>query len=155
MITHRVITSMDSPLCYCPYKTLSCFYLVCYRLNSISMRSMLMCNNLIVLGSSHHLILYWRAWLFFVDNEVFACGSHQDGRLGIGICTQNIALPRPLFGTLHAVSNICCSHWETMLVAGMCLNIHESSPLWLIFHKRTSMINCFACTAWYSPFLTR
>ncbi|XP_067943370.1 serine/threonine-protein kinase Nek9-like [Watersipora subatra] len=51
------------------------------------------------------------------DNQVFACGSCQDGRLGIAVCTQNVALPRPIFGSLHAVSSICSSYWGTILVA--------------------------------------
>ena len=62
-----------------------------------------------------------------VDNQVFACGSCQDGRLGIGVSTQNVALPRPIFGSLHAVSQICSTYWGTILVAGkFVLSLHTT-----------------------------
>lgn len=61
----------------------------------------------------------------FSDNQVYSWGLNENGRLGV-ISDQGkgpggsqcIALPKPIFGSLHRVSNISCHHWHACMVAG-------------------------------------
>ncbi|XP_038646357.1 LOW QUALITY PROTEIN: serine/threonine-protein kinase Nek9 [Scyliorhinus canicula] len=57
------------------------------------------------------------------DNHIFAWGNGGNGRLGMQatekgfgseICTS---LPRPIFGSLHNVSDLSCQGWHTILIA--------------------------------------
>ncbi|XP_067881650.1 serine/threonine-protein kinase Nek9 [Heterodontus francisci] len=57
------------------------------------------------------------------DNQIFAWGNGGNGRLGMTatekgfgseVCTS---WPRPIFGTLHNVSDLSCHGWHTVLIA--------------------------------------
>uniref|UniRef100_UPI00398E3C2E serine/threonine-protein kinase Nek9-like n=1 Tax=Pristiophorus japonicus TaxID=55135 RepID=UPI00398E3C2E len=57
------------------------------------------------------------------DNQIFAWGNGGNGRLGMmatekgfgsEICTS---WPRPIFGSLHNVSDLSCQGWHTILIA--------------------------------------
>ncbi|XP_062902148.1 serine/threonine-protein kinase Nek9 isoform X1 [Mobula hypostoma] len=57
------------------------------------------------------------------DNQIFAWGNGGNGRLGMTvnekgfgseICTS---WPRPIFGSLHNVSDLSCRGWHTILIA--------------------------------------
>lgn len=57
------------------------------------------------------------------DNQIFAWGNGGNGRLGMpatdrgfgtDICTS---WPRPIFGSLHNVSDLSCRGWHTILIA--------------------------------------
>ncbi|XP_078392092.1 serine/threonine-protein kinase Nek9-like [Cetorhinus maximus] len=61
------------------------------------------------------------------DNQIFAWGNGGNGRLGMTatekgfgseICTS---WPRPIFGSLHNVSDLSCHGWHTILIAEIVL----------------------------------
>ncbi|XP_015767873.1 PREDICTED: serine/threonine-protein kinase Nek9-like [Acropora digitifera] len=60
-----------------------------------------------------------------LDNQIYSWGRGDNGRLGVltdslmrakgGIpCT---AVPRPIFGALHILSCIACTHWNSIIIA--------------------------------------
>ncbi|ELT98382.1 hypothetical protein CAPTEDRAFT_123860, partial [Capitella teleta] len=58
------------------------------------------------------------------DNLIYSCGFSENGRLGFaagetgkGPGGNCVSLPRPIFGSLHAVSDLYCRHWNSILVA--------------------------------------
>ncbi|KAK2194294.1 hypothetical protein NP493_116g01001 [Ridgeia piscesae] len=58
------------------------------------------------------------------DNQVYSWGLCENGRLGtVSSDTSKkvevpcYALPRPIFGSLHAVTDVASHHWSTILVA--------------------------------------
>ncbi len=60
------------------------------------------------------------------DNQVYSWGLSENGRLGTVSSdtskksdVQCYALPRPIFGALHSVTDVACHRWSTILVAGM------------------------------------
>ncbi|KAI0220100.1 Serine/threonine-protein kinase Nek9 [Lamellibrachia satsuma] len=58
------------------------------------------------------------------DNQVYSWGLCENGRLGTvssdtskKVEVQCYALPRPIFGSLHAVTDVASHYWSTILVA--------------------------------------
>src|SRR6218665_1226067 len=57
---------------------------------------------------------------------IYSWGLAEDGRLGSapspdqgrGPNSQCFSFPRPIFGSLHVLSDVACSHWNTIMVAG-------------------------------------
>lgn len=70
--------------------------------------------------SSIRILIY----LLITGNQLYSCGCAEDGRLGINLppsektVNNGWAHPRPIFGSLHHVTSISCSHWHTIVVAG-------------------------------------
>ena len=59
------------------------------------------------------------------DNMVFAFGLGENGRLGAdfsdkggGPGGQCMAIPRPIFGSMHIVPSLVSRHWNTLIIAG-------------------------------------
>lgn len=70
------------------------------------------------------------------ENQIYGCGYGESGRLGTNVevgrgpDNECISLPRPIFGALHAVSDLTSCHWHTILVAEKVLaqkTIHASN----------------------------
>ncbi|XP_078464797.1 serine/threonine-protein kinase Nek9 isoform X1 [Lampetra planeri] len=55
------------------------------------------------------------------DNHIYAWGNTDNGRLGVMPSEKPgnspLALPRPIFGSLHVVSDLSCRGWHTILIA--------------------------------------
>ena len=56
---------------------------------------------------------------------VFAFGLGENGRLGAdfsdkggGPGGQCMAIPRPIFGSMHIVPSLVSRHWNTLIIAG-------------------------------------
>lgn len=54
---------------------------------------------------------------FVLDKKVYSWGSAAQGRLGV-VGEGDSPWPRPIFGSLHMVSDMASHHWNTILVAG-------------------------------------
>ncbi|XP_059504867.1 serine/threonine-protein kinase Nek9 isoform X2 [Stegostoma tigrinum] len=59
------------------------------------------------------------------DNQIFAWGNGGNGRLGMTATEKGFgseicsSWPRPIFGSLHKVSDLSCHGWHTILIAEM------------------------------------
>ena len=56
------------------------------------------------------------------ENHVFSWGNCKDGRLGLDLTvnridTNTICLPRPIFGSLYLVSDMCSRFWNSIIIA--------------------------------------
>ncbi|XP_067833249.1 serine/threonine-protein kinase Nek9-like, partial [Heptranchias perlo] len=57
------------------------------------------------------------------DNQIFAWGNGGNGRLGMTVTEKGFgseictSWPRPIFGSLHNVSDLSCQGWHTILIA--------------------------------------
>ncbi|XP_051879694.1 serine/threonine-protein kinase Nek9 isoform X3 [Pristis pectinata] len=57
------------------------------------------------------------------DNQIFAWGNGGNGRLGMTVAERGFgseictSWPRPIFGSLHNVSDLSCRGWHTILIA--------------------------------------
>lgn len=65
--------------------------------------------------------------IFNLENLVFSWGNRQDGRLGLDVLasfdeSSCVCLPKPIFGSLHLVSEMSCKHWNAMIIAEKILN---------------------------------
>ncbi|KAL8568793.1 hypothetical protein ACOMHN_000076 [Nucella lapillus] len=63
------------------------------------------------------------------ENMVYTCGLGENGRLGAdfsdtggGQGGQCIAIPRPIFGSMHIVPCLSSRHWNTLIIAEKVLN---------------------------------
>lgn len=74
----------------------------------------------------------YRSLLFpTLDNQIFAWGNAGNGRLGMPadrgfgseVCP---ALPRPIFGSLHHVPDLCCRGWHTIIIMGNMLTVFST-----------------------------
>ena len=64
-------------------------------------------------------------YLNVLDNKIYTWGLSESGRLGMttsdkgrGPGSHCFALPRPIFGSLHNVSDLSAKHWHSIIVAG-------------------------------------
>ena len=59
---------------------------------------------------------------------MFSWGCSKDGRLGMdaGDEGKHVCLPKPIFGSLHFVSDMCCRGWNSIIIAEQIL---DSKPV--------------------------
>lgn len=74
------------------------------------------------------------------ENQVYSWGRGDNGSLGIPMANIKkttkdgipvTSLPKPIFGSLHAVTDLACRHWHTIIVAGEVI----LSFLWLVVQR--------------------
>ncbi len=59
------------------------------------------------------------------ENLVFSWGCSKNGRLGIETSVgneTNVCIPKPLFGSLHLVSEMSARHWNSIIIAEQILD---------------------------------
>ena len=63
---------------------------------------------------------------FLAENRVYSWGRGDNGSLGIPMANIKkkkkddvpvTSLPKPIFGSLHAVTSLACRYWHTIIVA--------------------------------------
>lgn len=72
-----------------------------------------------------------RIFIYFIkkENHIFSWGNRKDGRLGLDSIfddnstnNSSICLPKPIFGSLHLVSDMSAKHWNSIIIAEKELN---------------------------------
>lgn len=63
------------------------------------------------------------------DNSIYSFGNSDSGRLGLTADITSLQkkksanpTPRPIFGALHRVSDLSCTHWHTIIIVEKILN---------------------------------
>lgn len=81
-----------------------------------------------------------------LENHVFSWGNRKDGRLGLDSTfiskEEAICLPKPIFGSLYLVSDMCSKGWNSIIIAE---RIIEAKPVRSISYK--SMVSVTATIA--------
>lgn len=81
----------------------------------------------------HEVVLWWSGEFSpsildcLLENRVYSWGRGDNGSLGIPVSSLGkkakdgvpvTSLPKPIFGSLHAVTSLACRYWHTIIVAG-------------------------------------
>ena len=112
-------------------------------------------HNINVVGGAlneHHVINVACGDSFTVcatqENHVFSWGSAKDGRLGLDFAlnrpdTNIVSSPRPIFGSLYLVSDMCSRFWNSIIIAE---KIIDAKAVRSMSHNNRSLIST-ACSS--------